>query len=154
MSGREEEVQYEQDRLGNENRKLDELRAQEGMSAESEEGIVQFTSVDTGTVQIIQSKPTHADEMIVSLIHGYASVTTSGDTLSLYELDLDGSGDINSQTRRSVPIQVASGNTRSIGYEGVPFTGAIGVEAEFEGYVGVAFISDHKEYNEPASEDY
>lgn len=151
---RDEQVQYEQDRLGNENRKIDELRAQEGMVEGDDQGLKEIQSADTGSVVLLQSKPTHADQMIVELIHGYNSVSSGGDTFSLYELTLDGAGNITDQTRRSVPIQVASGATRSIGYEGLPFDKAIGVESEFQGFVGVGFKSDHKEYNEPESENY
>lgn len=149
---RDEETQYEQDRLGNENPKLDELRAQEGMVEPEDGGLIEVTSVDTGSVLLLKSKPTHSDEMILTLIHGYNSVGSGTNTFSLYEVDLDGSGNITGQTRRTVPIHVTSGRTRSIGYDGLPFDKAIGVKAQFQGHIGVGVISDHKRYDEPQSE--
>lgn len=150
---REQEVQYEQDRLGNENRKLDTLRAQEGMAGENDEtGIVNIGSASTGTDVIAYSLPTHVDEAIVTELHAYNSTGTGG-TYSLFELDLDGNGSVVSSTRRSVPIEVVSEATRINSYEGLPFDKAIGVNADFEGFVGVGLIADHKEYNEPQAED-
>lgn len=151
---RKEEVQYEQDHLGNENKKIDELRAQEGMvGGDTDEGIVQLTSVNTGSDELLFSLPTHADEAIVTELHAYNSVS-SGGTYSLFEADLDGSGSIVSTTRRSVPVEVVGNATRINSYEGKPFDKAIAVSADFEGYIGVGVVTDHKEYNEPASEDY
>lgn len=151
---REEEVPYEQDHLGNENKKIDTLRAQEGMvGGDTDEGIVQLTSADTGSDVLLFSMPTHADQAIVTELHAYNS-QSSGGTFSLFEADLDGSGNIQNTTRRSVPIEVVGDATRINSYEGKPFDKAIAVSADFQGYIGVGVISDHKEYNEPESEDY
>ena len=147
---REEVEEYEQDRLGNVNRRIDQLRAQEGMSGQSadDEGIETIATADTNTDLLVLSKPTHADEMILDLIHAHNSQNTAG-TFRMLELTLDGSGNVASSTDRSVPINVASQATRAIGYEGTPFTRAIGVNADFAGEIGVAVISDHKESSEP-----
>lgn len=145
---REQTEQFEQDRLGNVRRKLDDLRAQEGMKgADSEEGIAEITSGDTGSIQIAYSLPTHTDRAIVTELHATCTIDTGG-FYSLYELDLDGSGNITGSTRRSVPIEVVSQSTRINSYEGLPFEKAIGVEADFEGFVGVGLISDHEEFSE------
>lgn len=154
--GRDEEVQFEQDRLGNERRKIDSLRAQEGMvgSSADDEGIEDIGSAGTGTVTTLYSLPAHADAVYVSLIHAFNSVGSGANTFTLYEVTLDSGGNITDQTQRSVPINVASGATRSIGYEGLEFNKAIGVSSEFQGQIGVAVKSDHKEYNEPSSENY
>lgn len=147
---REGEEQYEQDRLGNVNRKLDPLRAQEGMVGEdSEEGIAEITSADTGSLQILYSFPTHVDQAIVTELHGTNTAATGG-FYSLYELDLDGSGNIVGSTRRSVPIEIVSQATRINSYEGKPFEKAIGVESGFAGYVGVGMVVDHEESSEPS----
>lgn len=151
--GRDEDVNYEQDRLGNERRKLDRLRAQEGMVDGDDQGITEITSTNTGTIQTLHSLPAHTDEAIVTELHAYNGDSVSG-TYSLYELTLDENGSIASSTRRSVPIDLATDATRINSYEGTPFTGAIGVSAEFQGWIGVGLLSDHKEYNEADSENY
>lgn len=145
---REEEVQYEQDELGNERRKLDTLRAQEGMAGTTSDdsGIASIASGDVGSDVLILSKPTHADEMILDLIHAYNS--QSSDTFRIKEATLDGSNSITSTTRRTVPIVVGSEETREIEYEGDTFDKAIAVESQFQGEIGVAVISDHKESSE------
>jgi hypothetical protein len=150
---RDEYEEYEQDRLGNTNRKLDQLRAQEGMygSDGDDEGIQEVGTTDTGTDLLVLSKPTHADQMILDLVHAHNSAASDG-TFRILEAQLDGSGNITSTTRRSVPINVAAGSTRSLGYEGEPFTNAIAVNSEFAGEIGFAVLSDHKESSEPAIE--
>lgn len=152
--GREEQTQYEQDRLGNERKKLDQLRAQEGMTGADadDEGIQRVTSTETGTSLTVYSIPTHADEAILDLIHAHNSASSSG-TFTVQELQLDGNGNVTGSTRRSVPIDVGSDATRTIDYEGLPFENAIGVSSEFEGVIGFAVISDHKEFVEPGSTD-
>lgn len=142
---REENVNYKQDRLGNERKELDELRAQEGMveGTETEDGITQVQTQDTGSLNLIYEKPEHANEAILSFIHAYNSLSTSGSTFSLYEVETDDNGSITSQTRRTVPLNVTQGSTRTIGYEGLPFEEDIAIESEFGGYVGVAVISDN-----------
>jgi len=151
---REETEQYEQDRLGNVNRKLDELRAQEGMvGVDTDDGIAEIASAETGAVQLLYSLPTHADQVMLDLVHAFNSVPTSPNTFSLWEVTLNGSNSIVSSTRRSVPINVASGATRAIGYEGLPFDQAIGVSADFQGMVGAAVIVDHNQSSEPDIEN-
>lgn len=152
--GREEVTEYEQDRLGNERKKLDQLRAQEGMTGADadDEGIETIGTADTGTSLTVYSIPTHADQVILDLIHAHNSVASSG-TFTIQELELDGNGNITDSTRRSVPINVAAGATRTLGYEGLPFENAIGVDSEFGGVIGFAVLADHKEYVEPGSTD-
>lgn len=145
---RDEEVQYEQDRLGNERKKLDTLRAQSGMVDGTEEGIVHVGSADTGSTLIAFSLPTNVDKAIVRTVEGFNSVGSGDNTMSLYSLSLDSNGNISSSQRRSVPIEVQSSNTRKHDYDGKPFTQAIGISAEFEGYVGVSIIADHEEDTE------
>lgn len=146
---RGEEVQYEQDELGNERRKLDNLRAQEGMSGTTSDdsGIASIGTAETGSDVLLLSKPTHADEMILDLIHAYNS--QSSDTFRIKQATLDGSNSISSTTQRSVPINVDSESTREIDYEGDAFDKAIAVESQFQGEIGIAVISDHKETSEP-----
>ena len=150
--GRDEITEYEQDRLGNERKKLDQLRAQEGMSGADadDEGIEEIGSAETGTSLTVYSIPTHADQVMLDLIHAHNSAASAG-TFTVQEAELDGSGNIVSTTRRSVPINVAADATRAIGYEGLPFENAIAVESEFAGVIGFAVLSDHKEYVEEGS---
>lgn len=151
---REQEVQFEQDRLGNENRKLDTLRAQEGMvGGGTEEGIAEFSTAETGAAKVLFSLPTNASRAFLTELHAYNSTGTGG-TYSLFEADLDGSGSIVSTTRRSVPIEVVSIATRINSYAGMEFDKAIAVNSEFGGFIGAGLIVDHDEEDEPESENY
>lgn len=150
---REEEVQYEQDRLGNENRRLDDLRAQEGKNGlTNDDGLVEIGSADTGSSVLIYSKPTHAQQVIPIQLTAFNSVGSGTNTFVLEEATLDGSNNITSTTQRSVPIEVSSGETRIVDYHGLPADRALSVDSEFQGQIGVAVISDHQEEHEPASE--
>jgi len=145
---KQEELQYESDRFGNENRKIDRLRAQEGMDDSGDEGIVQITTANTGSVVLIQSKPSRATEMRLDFIHAFNSNPSSGDVFSIFEAQLDGNNSITSSTRRRVPLQVGSGQTQQYDYKGDPFENAIAVESDFEGRIGVAYFSDHRKSDE------
>lgn len=147
------EEQFEQDRIGNVRRKLDTLRAQEGMAGlDTDEGIANIGSAETATDVLLLSKPTHAQRMIGVQIQAFNSVGSGANTFTLKQATLNGSNSITSTTQRSVPIEVASGATRILEYKGIPFDRAISVESEFQGQIGIAVISDHHEENEPASE--
>lgn len=149
----ERTANYPQDRLGNENRELDQLRAQEGMTGadDDDSGIEEIGTADTGSNVLVYSIPTHADQVVLDLIHAHNSAASEG-TFQVFEASLDSNGAIGSTTRRSVPINVSDGVTRAIGYEGEPFTRSIAVNSEFAGQIGVAVISDHKQSSESASE--
>lgn len=148
---REEEVQYEQDNQGNERKKLDTLRAQEGMDETAEEGLTEVVSADTGSDLLLYSLPTHADAAYVDEVHAWNSEGSAAN-FSLFEAQLDGSGSITSTTRRSVPFVVDATDDVQISYSGEKFEDHIAVNSDFIGYVGVGVVVDHKEYNEPASE--
>lgn len=146
--------EHEQDRYGNRNPKLDQLRGQEGMSGADgdDDGIMAIAAGDTGTNQIVYEIPEHTDEAILDFIQAHNSSDATG-TFRILEGTLDDQGNIDTTTRRSVLINVASGATRSLGYEGDPFTGdVIIVNSSFEGEFGLAVLSDHKQYNESATE--
>jgi len=150
---RDSETQYEQDRLGNEKAKLDELRAQEGNSGlGTSDGIVNIGSADTGVYKTAYSIPTHASRVIAVQVWGFNSVGSGNNTFTLGEATLNGTGSIVSTTQRSVPIAVGSGSTRVETYKGLPFTKAIAVSSEFQGQVGVAVISDHDREDDTAVE--
>jgi len=150
---RREETQFEQDRLGNENAKLDKLRAREGMSGlDTSNGIANIGSADTGSYKTVYSIPTHASRAIAVQVWGYNSVGSGNNTFTLGQSTLNGSGSITSTVQRSVPIAVGSASTRVETYKGLPFDSAISVKSEFQGQVGVAVISDHDREDEPAVE--
>lgn len=140
---RDEEVQYEQDRFGNERRKLSELQAAEGQVAD--EGIEVIDSGETGSALAVLSSPTRADEIIVTEVWGFNSGPAADNTFHLIEGEPDGNGFLSNTTRRSVDIVVGSEETRREPYSGRPFTASIGVVSDFAGQVavGVAFV--HKE---------
>lgn len=145
---------YPQDRLGNTNRELDQLRSQEGMAGadDDDEGIVTIAAGDVDSDVIVYELPTHADQVILDLVHAHNSTDASG-TFQLFSATLDSGGSVNATTRRSVPVNVSDGVTRTIGYEGIPFSeDAIVVNSGFEGDIGIAVLSDHDQSSEPASE--
>lgn len=147
---RKQEEQFEQDRLGNVNRKLDRFRAQEGM--EDEDGIVEIGEDDVDEDVVLVEFPDHVDEAIVTELHSYNSTAEDG-TYTLHEAELDDDGEITDTTQRSVRIEVAGEATRINSYEGKPFSGdAIAVNASFEGDVGVGYVADHKQYNESTAQ--
>lgn len=142
---RDQKVDYEQDRLGNERRKLDQLRAQEGMEGEDDNnGIAAIGADDVGANVVLYELPEHADQIILTELHAYNSTTEDG-TYSLFEVEIDDQGAITSSVRRSVPIEVVGEATRINSYQGLPFEGHIAVTATFEGHVGAGVIADHKQ---------
>lgn len=150
---RDQEEQFEQDRLGNVRRKLDRLRAAEGhVESTPESGIKEIGSADTGSALMLMSLPTHADALMVTEIWGYNSVGSGSNTFHLLEGEPDGTGGMSNTTRRTVDIEVNSSNTRRLDYSGEPFQKSIGVESEFQGQVSVGVISDHRESSEPDME--
>lgn len=150
---RDKTEEYQQDRLGNVRRKIDELRAKEGNNGlDSDNGLVNVGSADTGSVNLLYSAPTHASQVIVDQLSAFNSVGSGDNTFTLYEVELDGSNSITSSTQRSVPINVSSGSTSFTDYHGEPFSASIGVSSEFQGQIGVGVFSDHHEEEEPASE--
>lgn len=150
---RDEEVQYEQDRLGNERKKLDTLRAQEGNAGgfDNGEGLARIQSADTGSAQSVYSAPTHADRVWLTRAWGYNSVGSGRNTFHLVEGEAHPNGFSNT-TRRSIDIEVNSSNTRPIDISGKEFTEDIGVVSEFEGQVGIEVIVSHRQENEPNTE--
>lgn len=148
---REEETQFEQDRFGNENRKLDTLRAREGMLDSDSQGITEITSANTSSVVTLYSLPTHADRAIPVELHAYNGDSVDG-TYSIYDAELDGSNNVTASTRRSVPIEVTSQSTRINSIHGEPVEEAIAVSSDFEGWVAVGVIADHDQENEPQVE--
>lgn len=152
---RDQEVQFEQDRLGNENRKLDELRAQGGKVGGGTEGLREIGSADTGTDLIVYSETAGVDEAIILQLTMHNSGPSGGNTLHLLEGDVDANnaGQLSNTTRRSVDYEVVSGNTRVVEYYGKPFSRSIGFSSEFAGQVAVGVVEDRDESTEPGSED-
>lgn len=146
--------QYERDRFGNSNPKLDQLRAQGGNSGADadNDGIVTIAGGDTGNDVVVYELPRHADQALLDLVSFHNNSGAAG-TFRILEATLDNAGNITDTTRRSVLINVANGATRVIGYEGEPFTGdAIAVNSGISGEVGVAVLEDHKQYTEEATQ--
>lgn len=150
---RDQEVQFEQDRLGNERRKLDALRAQEGNAGgfDNGEGLAEMGSAETGSAQTVYSAPTRANAVYLTRVWGYNSVGSGNNTFHLVDGDAHGNGFSNT-TRRTVDIEVASSNTRAEPINAKEFTNDIGVVTDFQGQVGVEIVVDHKQDSESASE--
>jgi len=147
---RDEQVEFEQDRLGNRKARLDRLRAREGSVEGDEEGIVEITGGDTGNTVVVVDSPEHADRIHLTQVRLYGSAVTSGESATIYEVERDNQGSITSSTRRSVPLVATQDETTTYEYEGKEFEDDVAVESEFEGYVGVSFISDHDRSTETA----
>jgi len=148
---REEYEKYVADKEGNSYREIDSLRAQEGVKGlGTKNGLENIGSADTGTVQLLFSRPTHATRMWVKSVTGFNSVGSGANTLTLYDVVLGSGGSITSQTQRSVPLNVSSGSTQTFNYDGDAFSHHVGVSSEFQGQIGVAVISEHQESDEPA----
>jgi hypothetical protein len=147
---RDENTQYEQDRLGNENRKLDTLRGQEGQQT-GDSGLTEIGSADTDSVNTLYTLPDHADRVFVTRAYGFNSVASGNNTFTLFDVELDSDGNITSSNRRSVPLTVGSASTDHYEYEGRAFENDIGVESEFEGWVGIGLVVDHDEESEDLS---
>lgn len=152
---REETEQYEQDRLGNVNRKLDELRAQGGKTFSSSEGGLLLNSNESGQDRTVYSKRTDQDELIILEVTAYNSAPSGSNTFHMVEGNPDSAnaGQMSNTTRRSVAYEVASNNTRVLDYKGKPFASSIGVNSEFGGQFAVAVIEDRKEEVERNTED-
>lgn len=153
---RGEEVQYEQDRLGNEKKKLDEIRAREGNAGGfgGNDGIVEIQgTAETGNAQLLYSNPTHADRVHPKRFYAHNSAPSGNNNFHFVEGELDGSGGLSNTTRRSVDINVDSQTTRIDPYMGQAFERSVGVVADFEGQVAIDLISDHDEASEPDTED-
>lgn len=150
---RDQEVQFEQDRLGNERRKLDVLRAQEGNAGglDNGEGLAHIGSAETGSAQTLYSSPTHANKVYITRVWGYNSVGSGRNTFHLVDGDAHSNGFSNT-TRRTVDIEVASSNTRSEDINAKEFGNDVGVVSEFEGQIGLEIIVDHEQAQEPNSE--
>lgn len=141
---------FGQDRLGNANRLLDEIRSLDGM--EEDDGIVEITSDDTESDVVLMELPEDANGVYINEVHAYND-GDSEDTFEIYEAELNDDGEVDSTTMRSVPYNVSDGVTRTIPYSGKEISGdAIVVNSNFEGYIGVGCYTDRKEEYEPAVE--
>lgn len=152
---RSEEVQFEQDRLGNENRKLDPLRALGGQ-VDGGEGVRIIASNETGTDLIVYSETTDVDEAILLSIVAHNSAPSGNNTFHVVtgDVDANNAGQLSNTTRRSVDYDVAGSMfTKRFEYNGKPFAKSIGVSAEFAGQVAVGVVEDRKEEVESDTED-
>jgi len=153
---RKENINYLQDRDGNERKELDQLRGQAGMAGADgdDNGIQTIQAGDVDSDVIVYEVPDSVHEVILDLVHAHNSSGSPG-TFRVKSATLDDNGNIDTTTRRSVLINVAAGVTRVTGYEGESFTeDAIVVESGFEGEIGLAVLNDHKEYIETDTENF
>lgn len=143
--------QFEQDRLGNVRRKLDEYRAREGNVGGGTDGIVTIAAGDAGTDVVVYDPPDHADETI--LLEVRVRDTSGGAiTFTVQEAELNDDGTVASTTQRSITQDVAANDTTVLEYIGEPFTDAVAVNASGACEAGVGVITDHEEASEPESE--
>lgn len=152
--GRDETVQFEQDGLGNERRKLDEIRASAGGNAAGENnGLIVVTDEDVDTELVLYEPPSDVDEYYLTGVRAY-NEDAEGGNFHVLEAELDADGNIASSDRRTVNLDMAADVTRNFGYDGDAFEDVIAISSSFSGQVSVSVLLDHKEHNEPASENY
>ena len=145
---RNEQEQYAQDNLGNTNRKIDTIRASEGAVPTEDGGLAEFDGPgDTGAVTVLYDPPEHADAVYIDSVRAFNDTAETDEQFRLYELELDDDGNITSETRRSVDVNVPVGTDVTREYTGEEFTSAIGVESGFLGQIAVGVIVDHYEQN-------
>ena len=150
---RDEITEYQQDNLGNERKRIDELRAREGgVGGGDNEGITEVVAADVGTNVLLYEKPRHASEVIVLQIEAFSAGAAAGDTFTIYEAETDDAGAITNTTRRTVPINLPAGETITHEYVGSSFADHIAVNSDAAGFFSVGVISDHHEEDEPSIE--
>lgn len=145
---RDQNERFEQDRLGNVNRRLDDVRAQGGMSDSN--GLVDVTQ--DGSNLILYEIPEDVSQVNIDEVHAHNGLTSDG-TFNIHSATLDADGNIATTTRRSVPLDVTAENTRIHSYTGEEFSeDAIVVSADFDGTIGVGVYVDRPEEYEPFAE--
>lgn len=149
--------QYErfaQDRLGNVERELDEVRAQDGMNDDN--GRVVLAGGDTGDAITVYDIPDDAYAAHLQTLHVYNS-TGSDAEVKLYEqadTSVTNTGD-SGNILRSVTMPVNDGEFFELEYEGEEFdVDGIAIESDQGGDLeaAVSVLLDTKEYEESASE--
>lgn len=155
---REQNENFSQDRLGNVNRELDDVRGQDGMDATTTDGnpngILEVTTGDDdgATDLIIMEIPDGASGFNLDEIHAFNSSSAEAN-FSIFTATLNDDGTIDTTTRRSVPYNVAASTGRTISYVGKEFgDDAIVVQSNFTGHIGLGGYMDRPEELEPASE--
>lgn len=160
MPSREQREQFEQDRLGNVRRRLDEIRGQTGNHAETDsnsdpQGLENIAGGETGSDQILMRIPDTARAFHLTRIHAHNS-GSSEDTFVIKEATLTSGGAVDTSTDRTVPINVAASKTRFIDYGGEEFdqnnVDAIVVNSNFAGDIGIEGYMDRPEEEEPNTE--
>jgi hypothetical protein len=170
---RNEQEEYEQDRLGNVYRKLDRVRAEDGYSEDN--GIITINTtagaVDTEATatEIVYDLPDDVQQAhLVEIVINNKSADDSGSDLSvdytIQDSTLDSNGNIDTTTKRSVTDTVGTGSRDEVEYTGREFSdGAIVIDAESEQpsagntatleiEVGVSVYADHLEEYEGTTE--
>lgn len=156
--GRTENETFKQDRQGNVRRDIDEVRGLDGMEEVDGDGdpngIVEIvTGDDDGATDVILFHiPDDASGFHLEEVHAHNGSADPG-TFTVYTATLNDDGTVNTTTRRSVPLDVDAGATRTISYSGREFEDdAIVVNSNFTGFIGTGGYTDKPEEIEPASE--
>jgi len=170
---RNEQEEYEQDRLGNVYRKLDRVRAEDGYDTDNGITTVSSTAgaVDTKATatEIVYDLPDDVQQAhLVEIVINNSSSDDSGTNLSvdytMQDSTLDSNGNIDTTTKRSVTDTVASDSRDKVEYTGREFSdGAIAIDVTTEApsagntatldiEVGVAVYADHLEEYEGTTE--
>lgn len=153
---RNETENFSQDRLGNSNRELDSIRGQDGMEedANTPSGLIEVTTGDDdgATDLTVLELPDDAEGFHLEELHAHNG-TGAAENFSVFSATLADDGTVDTTTRRSVPMNVAAGVTRTISYSGKEFNeDAIVVTSNFTGYIGVGGYMDIPEYRGSAYE--
>lgn len=145
---RDRQVQYEQDDLGHERKKLDPVRSKRTT------GFVNVTT--TGSDVLLEELPDDVAEYYITQIHVFDTSSTAT-TFSVVEAETDGAGTLTGTSQQATPtFTVSADSDRVIDYD----SGALGdtydpeaIAVNTDGAVEIAvtYISDHPEHEESAS---
>lgn len=147
----ERQSNYPQDRLGNESRELDEVRAADGME-ESGNGYTQVAGGDTGTLVEVYELPEDVRAFNLELIQAYNGSGAAG-TIQIVEASKDDQGNLTEVARRSIKYNIADGSDISREYLGREFdSDVIAVDASVAVDIAIGGYADAPEEYEPNAE--
>lgn len=152
--GRDQNIEFVQDRLGNERRKLDDVRAYDGSDAGGDNnGLIEISGGEVDADVVAYVPDDDVSEYYLTGIRAFNAGDSAGQ-FYISEAELDADGNPTSIERRTVDLDMAAESTRAFGYNGAPFEGVITINSDFEGQISVTVVPDRPVYEEPESENY
>lgn len=136
---------YPQDRLGNENREIDDVRGRDGDMATVDSG-------STGTDVVVYELPDDVQEFHLEQIH-YSNLTSGSASFEVRSATLNDDGSVDTSTTQTPTYNVSADADEHFEYIGDAFTeDALVVNSDANAQVRFGGYADAKEYHEPAVE--